>query len=235
MIEHAGVSLDPARHAVSYQGTPVTLTAMEFQLLHQLLARPGHVLTRERLADGLYGWQENGPGNTLEVLIHNLRRKLDSRLIRTVRADPHRARRRLPDRGHAMIAMRTRILLPTLLLVVIGSLGLVLSVLRDHHREIENVYDAQLVQAARVLQGLLRQMPADADWQAIRQALDQAMDQSSASILSHPYEINLAFQIWRSDGKLLMRSADAPPLETTCCTWARTGAACSFRTASAGC
>lgn len=113
-----------------------------------------------------------------------------------------------------MIAMRTRILLPTLLLVVIGSLGLVLSVLRDHHREIENVYDAQLVQAARVLQGLLRQMPADADWQAIRQALDQAMDQSSASILSHPYEINLAFQIWRSDGKLLMRSADAPPLET---------------------
>ncbi|MDO7903011.1 ATP-binding protein [Pseudomonas sp. K1(2024)] len=113
-----------------------------------------------------------------------------------------------------MIAMRTRILLPTLLLVVIGSLGLVLSVLRDHHREIENVYDAQLVQAARVLQGLLRQMPADADWQAIRQALDQAMDQSSASILSHPYEINLAFQIWRSDGELLMRSADAPPLET---------------------
>lgn len=85
LIEHAGVSLDPARHAVSYQGTPVTLTAMEFQLLHQLLARPGHVLTRERLADGLYGWQENGPGNTLEVLIHNLRRKLDSRLIRTVR------------------------------------------------------------------------------------------------------------------------------------------------------
>ncbi|MDV9033007.1 ATP-binding protein [Pseudomonas sp. RAC1] len=113
-----------------------------------------------------------------------------------------------------MIAMRTRILLPTLLLVVIGSLGLVLSVLRDHHREIENVYDAQLVQAARVLQGLLRQMPADADWQAIRQALDQAMDQSSASILSHPYEINLAFQVWRSDGELLMRSADAPPLET---------------------
>lgn len=85
LIEHAGVSLDPARHAVSYQGTPVTLTAMEFQLLHQLLTRPGHVLTRERLADGLYGWQENGPGNTLEVLIHNLRRKLDSRLIRTVR------------------------------------------------------------------------------------------------------------------------------------------------------
>lgn len=112
-----------------------------------------------------------------------------------------------------MIAMRTRILLPTLLLVVIGSLGLVLSVLRDNHREIENVYDAQLVQAARVLQGLFRQMPQDHDWQAIRQALEQAMDSSSGQIVSHPYEINLAFQAWRSDGQLLMRSAHAPQLD----------------------
>jgi two-component system, OmpR family, response regulator QseB len=85
MLEHAGVSLDPARREVRYQGRPVTLTPMEFQLLHQLLARPGAVLTRERLADALYGWQELGPGNTLEVLIHNLRRKLDNALIRTVR------------------------------------------------------------------------------------------------------------------------------------------------------
>ncbi|MDH0304743.1 MULTISPECIES: response regulator [unclassified Pseudomonas] len=85
LLEHAGVSLDPARFEVRYQGQPVTLTPMEFQLLHQLLARPGTVLTRERLAETLYGWHESGPGNTLEVLIHNLRRKLDSGLIRTVR------------------------------------------------------------------------------------------------------------------------------------------------------
>lgn len=85
VLSHAGVSLDPARHEVRYRDQPVTLTPMEFQLLHQLLARPGTVLTRERLADALYGWQEAGPGNTLEVLIHNLRRKLDSGLIRTVR------------------------------------------------------------------------------------------------------------------------------------------------------
>ena len=85
LLEHAGVSLDPARREVRYQGSPVALTPMEFQLLHQLLARPGAVLTRERLADALYGWQESGPGNTLEVLIHNLRRKLDNALIRTVR------------------------------------------------------------------------------------------------------------------------------------------------------
>lgn len=113
-----------------------------------------------------------------------------------------------------MSAIRTRILLPTLLLVLVGSLGLVLSVLRDSHRDIENVYDAQLVQAARVLQGLFRELPATQDWQTVRQALEQALDLSSGELLSHPYEINLAFQVWRSDGQLLMRSADAPPLET---------------------
>lgn len=85
LLEHAGVRLDPARFEVRYRDQPVSLTPMEFRLLHQLLARPGTVLTRERLADVLYGWQESGPGNTLEVLIHNLRRKLDSGLIRTVR------------------------------------------------------------------------------------------------------------------------------------------------------
>ncbi|MDH0646585.1 response regulator transcription factor [Pseudomonas sp. GD03858] len=85
LLEHAGVSLDPARLTVRYRDRPVALTPMEFQLLHQLLARPGTVLTRERLAEALYGWHESGCGNTLEVLIHNLRRKLDSGLIRTVR------------------------------------------------------------------------------------------------------------------------------------------------------
>ena len=112
-----------------------------------------------------------------------------------------------------MTAIRTRILLPTLLLVLLGSLALVLSVSRDNHRDIENVYDAQLVQAARVLQGLFRQMPEGKDWQDVRMALEQAMDLSGTDILSHPYEINLAFQVWSSDGRLLMRSADAPVLE----------------------
>jgi two-component system response regulator QseB len=85
LLEHAGVSLDPARFEVRHHGQPVALTPMEFQLLHQLLARPGTVLTRERLGEMLYGWHESGPGNTLEVLVHNLRRKLHSGLIRTVR------------------------------------------------------------------------------------------------------------------------------------------------------
>ncbi len=68
-----------------YQATEIVLTPMEYQLLHQLMARPGKVVTRERLSRALYGWQDRVESNTLEVLIHNLRKKLCAELIRTVR------------------------------------------------------------------------------------------------------------------------------------------------------
>ncbi|CDF84698.1 response regulator [Pseudomonas sp. QL9] len=85
LIEHAGVSLDPATQQVSYQGKPVTLTPKEYVLLHELLAQPGKVFTRERLTQLLYGWDEEAESNTLEVHIYHLRKKLFSELIRTVR------------------------------------------------------------------------------------------------------------------------------------------------------
>ena len=85
LIEHNGVVLDPASQQVSYQGSPVALTPKEYQLLHELLSQPGKVITRERLVQTLYGWDEEAESNTLEVHIHNLRKKLSSDLIRTVR------------------------------------------------------------------------------------------------------------------------------------------------------
>jgi two-component system OmpR family response regulator/two-component system response regulator QseB len=85
VLEHAGVCLDPLTQQVTWLGNEVVMTPMEYQLLHQLMARPGKVVTRERLSGALYGWQERVESNTLEVLIHNLRKKLASELIRTVR------------------------------------------------------------------------------------------------------------------------------------------------------
>jgi DNA-binding response OmpR family regulator len=85
VVEHAGVSLDPATQQVRYQGAAVVLTPKEYVLLHELLAQPGKVFTRERLTQLLYGWDEEAESNTLEVHIHHLRKKLFSELIRTVR------------------------------------------------------------------------------------------------------------------------------------------------------
>ncbi|AGZ35547.1 DNA-binding response regulator [Pseudomonas sp. SWI6] len=85
VIEHAGVRLDPATQQVYYLDQPVVLTPKEYRLLHELLAQPGKVFTRERLTQLLYGWDEEPESNTLEVNIYQLRKKLFNGLIRTVR------------------------------------------------------------------------------------------------------------------------------------------------------
>ncbi|KAB0496303.1 ATP-binding protein [Pseudomonas vancouverensis] len=113
-----------------------------------------------------------------------------------------------------MISVRTRILVPALVLVLIGDVLISWLALRDSHHEIEEVYDAQLAQSARLLQGVLRQQAkGDADWDRLYHAFDDAMSRVGDGEVAHPYETRLTFQVWRSDGQLLMRSAEAPALE----------------------
>ena len=90
LIEVGTLRLDPVVHRVEYRGQPVPLSAREFTLLHALLETPGAVLSREQLEDRLYGWGEEVESNAVEVHIHNLRRKLDPRVIRTVRGVGYR-------------------------------------------------------------------------------------------------------------------------------------------------
>ena len=85
VLHYRDVSLDPVTQQVSYRGQPVALQRKEFLLLHELLAQPGRVLTRDRLQQVLYGWDEEAESNALEVHIHHLRKKLFPELIRTVR------------------------------------------------------------------------------------------------------------------------------------------------------
>lgn len=85
MLEYRGITLDPVSQSVSYQGQPVNLPRKEFLLLHELLAQPGRVLTRDKLQQALYGWGEELESNALEVHVHHLRKKFFAELIRTVR------------------------------------------------------------------------------------------------------------------------------------------------------
>ncbi|VVO27736.1 response regulator [Pseudomonas fluorescens] len=85
LIEHAGISLDPSTQQVTYHDQTVALTPKEYQLLYELLSPPGRVMTRERLMQLLYGWNEEAESNTLEVHIHHLRKKFSADLIRTIR------------------------------------------------------------------------------------------------------------------------------------------------------
>jgi two-component system OmpR family response regulator len=80
------VSLDPAtRDAIVNSGPAVQLSNREFSLLQALLVRPGAILSRADLEDRIYGWGEEVDSNAVEFLIHTLRRKLGSDVIKNVR------------------------------------------------------------------------------------------------------------------------------------------------------
>lgn len=92
LVEHLGIRLDPASHAVTRDGAPVNLSHREFALLEALLERPGQVLSRTQLEERLYGWGEEVESNAVEVHIHNLRKKLGAEYIQNVRGVGYRVR-----------------------------------------------------------------------------------------------------------------------------------------------
>lgn len=79
------VTLEPAARTVLQAGAAVNLSTREFDLLHTLMLNAGRVLSREQLETHLYSWGQEVDSNAVEVHIHNLRRKLGSSLIHTVR------------------------------------------------------------------------------------------------------------------------------------------------------
>lgn len=79
------VLLDPAARTVQQAGASVPLSTREFDLLQAFMLNAGRVLSREQLEQQLYSWGQEVDSNAIEVHIHNLRRKLGSALIHTVR------------------------------------------------------------------------------------------------------------------------------------------------------
>jgi two-component system response regulator QseB len=84
-LQHGDLVVDPAAYAVWRNGEPVVLRAKEFALLLALLRGNGQVLSRQRLEQALYGFDEVLDSNALEVHMHHLRRKLGDGLVKTVR------------------------------------------------------------------------------------------------------------------------------------------------------
>jgi DNA-binding response OmpR family regulator len=77
--------LDTAAHRVTLEGNEVSLSRREFMLLKALMEAAGSIQTRQALESKLYSWGEEVGSNTVEVHIHNLRKKLATDLIQTVR------------------------------------------------------------------------------------------------------------------------------------------------------
>ncbi len=84
-IEYDNLRLEPATHILTQDGKAVMLSQREFAILQTLLENLGQILSRSRLEESLYGWDDMIESNAVEVHIHHLRKKLGKKLIHTVR------------------------------------------------------------------------------------------------------------------------------------------------------
>jgi len=86
LLSAAGLQLDEAHQQVVRAGQePVSLSASEFKLLRYFMLNPGKVLSKTRLAEHLYDYEDERDSNVIEVLINHLRRKLGREAIETRR------------------------------------------------------------------------------------------------------------------------------------------------------
>jgi DNA-binding response OmpR family regulator len=88
-IERAGIEIDPGRRRVAVDGSEVSLTPLEFEILVALARDPGIVLSRDQLMDRVWGYRDYAGGRVVDSHVARIRRKLgedgnDPRFIRTV-------------------------------------------------------------------------------------------------------------------------------------------------------
>jgi two-component system KDP operon response regulator KdpE len=76
ILRNGSIELDPIRRMATVGGHALDLTPREYELLKQMLAAPGRVLTRGRLLRAVWGTAYSDEGHYLHVYVSRLRRKL---------------------------------------------------------------------------------------------------------------------------------------------------------------
>ncbi|WP_223471771.1 MULTISPECIES: ATP-binding protein [unclassified Pseudomonas] len=109
-----------------------------------------------------------------------------------------------------MSSIRRRTLTLILGLLFLGLLIITVFNLHDSNHEIAEVYDAQLAQNARLLQGVMRMPMASKEHAELYQAFNSALGQAVPRVDGHPYESKIAFQVWNSQGSVLVHTSSAP-------------------------
>lgn len=83
------VSVDTVGHIITVASQQIELTGREYMLLECLMRNQGKVLTRQQLADQVWGAEYDPLSNVIDVYINYLRNKVDTnperKLIHTVR------------------------------------------------------------------------------------------------------------------------------------------------------
>ena len=75
-MSHGRLVIDPDARTAVFQDTPVSFTALEFDILRTLLARPGFVFTRELILDAAYTGNIHVADRTIDSHVRNIRAKM---------------------------------------------------------------------------------------------------------------------------------------------------------------
>ena len=103
-----------------------------------------------------------------------------------------------------MTSIRRRTLTLIIGLLLAGLLLISVLNLHDSNHEIAEVYDAQLAQNARLLQGVMSMPLASQDQEDLYRAFNKALGAAVPKVDGHPYESKVAFQVWNTKGELLV-------------------------------
>ncbi|WP_296650017.1 response regulator [Paraburkholderia sp.] len=93
LVKLRDLSVDTAARNVMRGDKRIDLTASEWALLDALIQRPGMILSKLRLEESLYSFNDEIESNTIEVHVSRLRKKLGAETIETVRGLGYRLRR----------------------------------------------------------------------------------------------------------------------------------------------
>jgi two-component system response regulator VicR len=73
------LTLDPERHEVHWDGISLSLSALEFNLLHTFMRHSGQVLSREQLLNIVWGYDYTGDLRVVDTAVKRLRRKMKAK------------------------------------------------------------------------------------------------------------------------------------------------------------
>jgi two-component system response regulator MtrA len=96
VLQVGGLTLDPKTFEVQREGANLSLTPLEFKLLHTLASRPQQVFSREMLLEQVWGYQYKADTRLVNVHVQRLRSKVEKdpenpKIVMTVRGHGYRA------------------------------------------------------------------------------------------------------------------------------------------------
>jgi two-component system, OmpR family, alkaline phosphatase synthesis response regulator PhoP len=79
IVQLEGITMNLTTYSVLVDKKPLSLTAMEFRLLHMLMKNAGRILTRKHLLEHIWGYAMEISTRTVDVYVRRLRQKLGLR------------------------------------------------------------------------------------------------------------------------------------------------------------